>query len=319
MIPAALLAGYAVLAATAGGWLLRRAEWPQRSPALGVAAWQALSVSAVLAVVLAGLVVAVPRSALGVGLADLLHACVWALRAEYGPVGPLVGAAGAALAGGVSARAAYCAVGELVSAKRVRRRHADRLAPVARIDPRLRALVVPHEAAAAYCLPGGARRIVLTTGALAALDEQQLAYVLAHERAHLRWRHHLPVTVGRALHRAFPGVPVFRHAADRIAELVEMLADDVATKHGDRHSYAAALVALAEGTPPDSALAAGGTAALARVRRLVAPHRPLAWLPRAATCALIGALVALPVAVASTPALLAAQATYCPIDVGGLN
>ncbi|MGH3682388.1 MAG: M56 family metallopeptidase, partial [Natronosporangium sp.] len=253
MIPTALLAGYGLLAATVGGGLLRRSRWPQRAPGLGVAAWQALSVSAVLAVILAGLTVAVPRSALGAGLAELVQACVWALRAEYGPVGPLVGATGAVLAGGVSARAVCCLVGELVSSVRVRRHHAAMLAPVARPHPRLPALVVPHEVAAAYCLPGGrgaGRRVVLTTGAVAALDPEQLHCVLAHEGAHLRWRHHLPVGLARALHRAFPGVPVFRHADQQITDLVEMLADDAAAKHGDRHGYAAALVALAEGAAP---------------------------------------------------------------------
>lgn len=319
MIPAALLASYALLTATIGGGMLRRARWPQRAPTLGVAAWQALSASAVLAVVLAGLTVAVPRSALGAGLADLLQACVWALRAEYGPAGPLAGAAGAALAGGVSARAVYCLVGELVSSVRARQHHAAMLAPIARPHPRLPALVVPHEVAAAYCLPGGQRRIVLTTGALAALNPEQLHCVLAHERAHLRWHHHLPVGLARALHRAFPGIPVFRHADQQITDLVEMLADDLATKHGDRHSYAAALVTLAEGAAPAPALAAGGPAALARVRRLVAPDRPLGLLRRTATSLTILALLALPLALAAAPAVFAAGSTYCPVDIGGLT
>jgi hypothetical protein len=319
VIAAGLLAGYAVLAATVGGWLLRRARWPQRAPGLGVAAWQALSLSMVLAVVLAGLVLAVPRSALGGGLAELVQACVWALRSRYGPVGPLVGAAGAAVAGGVSVRAAVGLVWELVTSVRARRRHAALLAPIARPDRRLRALVVPHQSAAAYCLPGPAGRVVLTTGALAALDERQLSCVLGHERAHLRWRHHLPVGLARALRRAFPGVPLLRHADQQIAELVEMLADDAATKHGDRHRYAAALVALAEGAAPARALAAGGPAALARVRRLVAPHRPLGMLRRTATAAAILALLALPVAVAASPAFLAAQLPYCPVDITGLT
>jgi Zn-dependent protease with chaperone function len=319
VIPAGLLAGYAVLAATVGGWLLRRARWPQRAPGLGVAAWQALSLSTMVSVLLAGLVLAVPRSALGGGLAELVQACVWALRDQYGPVGPLVGVAGAALAGGVSARAGWCLVAELVASVRARRRHAALLAPIARPDQRLRALVVPHRTAAAYCLPGPAGRVVLTTGALAALDAQQLGCVLGHERAHLRWRHHLPVGLARALHRAFPGVPLLRHADQQIAELVEMLADDAATKQGDRRTYAAALVALAEGAAPARTLAAGGPAALARVRRLVAPHRPLGALRRGVTALAIVALLALPVAVAATPAFAAAQLPYCPVGVTGLS
>lgn len=312
MIPAVALVGYALVAATAGGWLLARARWSQRAPGLAVAAWQAMSISALLATVLAGLVLAVPRSALGAGLAELVHACVWALRAQYGPIGPLVGAAGAALAGGVAARAAYCLVAELASAVRARRRHAALLAPIAHTDPRLEALVVPHHTAAAYCLPG--HRPVLTTAALAALDTQQLALVLAHERAHLRWRHHLPVGLARALHRAFPGIPLFRHAAERVPELVEMLADDAATRHGDRHHYAAALVLLAEAaTTPAPALAAGGPAALARVHRLVTPHRPLALWHRTTLALALLVLIALPVIVAAAPAVTAAGLPYCPV------
>lgn len=320
MIVAAVLAGYAVLAATLGAAALRRAAWPQRAPALGVAAWQALSISTVLAVVLAGLALVVPVKIVAAGLAELLHACLWALRAEYGPIGgPLVGAAGVAVAVGVTARAVALVAGELLAAARERRRHQALLTPVARHDARLGALVVPHQVAAAYCLPGGCRQVVLTSAALAALDDEQLAGVLAHERAHLRGRHHLAVGAATGLRRAFPGVPVFRHAADQIAGLIEMLADDAATARADRHRHAAALVALAEGAAPAPALAAGGPQALARVRRLLAPHRPLGVLHRVAAALVVVALVALPIVVAVAPALVAAQTPYCPVDLNTLS
>ncbi|MQA26418.1 MAG: M48 family metalloprotease [Micromonosporaceae bacterium] len=321
MIPAGLLLAYALLTATLGAWWLRRAAWPQHAPRLGVAVWQALSVSTALSVVLASLVVTIPRGAVGAGFAELLRACVWALRAEYGAVGgPLMGAAGAAVGGGVAARAAYCLIRESAAAVRERRRHAALLAPVARLDTRLRALVVPCEAAAAYCLPGGHGRIVLTTGALDVLDPGQLTGVLAHERAHLRGRHHLAVGVAVALARAFPGVPVFRHAADQIPQLLEMLADDAAVRHGDRGAHAAALVALAaRGGAPARALAAGGPEALARVRRLVAPRRPFGPVRRAAALIGVVALIALPIVVAAAPALAAAQTPHCPVEVSVLG
>ncbi|MGH3680964.1 MAG: hypothetical protein ACRDT2_12040, partial [Natronosporangium sp.] len=60
-------------------------------------------------------------------------------------------------------------------------------------------------------------------------------------------------------------------------------------------------------------------AALARVRRLVAPDRPLGLLRRTATCLTILALLALPLALAVAPALLAAGSTYCPVDISGLS
>ena len=48
---------------------------------------------------------------------------------------------------------------------------------------------------AVYCVPGRPPTIVLTTGALAVLDTEQLTAVLAHERAHLAGRHHLLLAV----------------------------------------------------------------------------------------------------------------------------
>jgi Zn-dependent protease with chaperone function len=46
-----------------------------------------------------------------------------------------------------------------------------------------------------YCVPGRLPTIVVTTGALAVLEPEQLAAVLAHERAHLAGRHHLLLAV----------------------------------------------------------------------------------------------------------------------------
>lgn len=68
---------------------------------------------------------------------------------------------------------------------------------------------------AVYCVPGRPATIVLTTGALAVLDEPQLLAVLAHEHAHLAGRHHLLVTLGKAARAAFPGVPLFARGPTR--------------------------------------------------------------------------------------------------------
>ncbi|MGH3739567.1 MAG: hypothetical protein ACRDT6_28805, partial [Micromonosporaceae bacterium] len=115
------------------------------------------------------------------------------------------------------------------------------------------------------------------------------------------------------------GIPLFRHAADQVSELVEMLADDAAAAHADRHTHASALVALAEGATPTAALAAGGPQALARVRRLLSPHRPLGLLRRATTTVIVALVVALPLVVALAPALAAAQTPYCPVDLSALS
>lgn len=154
---------------------------------LAIAAWQALSAAIVLAVVFGGLVLAVPTAKLTSDLAALLEACASAFRLQYAtPGGSLAGSAGAFLALAVSVRAAYgLAVGS-ASAAQQRRRQRQVLALIARRDERLGALVVDHDIAAAYCLPGRRSQVVLTSGAMEALDEDELRAVLAHERAHLR-------------------------------------------------------------------------------------------------------------------------------------
>ena len=88
---------------------------------------------------------------------------------------------------------------------RARRRHRALLSLLAHGDPKVPgALVVDYPAAAAYCVPGLRSRIVISAGALALLDQAELAAVLAHERAHMRERHDLVLLPFTALGRAFP-------------------------------------------------------------------------------------------------------------------
>ncbi len=213
---------FAVLAATLAPQLLARSSWPDRSPRLGIAAWQAVSLSVVTAVVLAGAALALPAVSFSADLAELLSACVMALRAHYAtPGGAALSTTGAVLAVTVVARAGYCLTEGLVSGARERRRQVDALTLIARRREGCDALVVDDDAAAAYCLPGRRQQVVLTTGALAALDDDQLAAVLAHERAHLRGRHDLVLVTSAALQRAFPQVPAFRDAHRELTRLDE--------------------------------------------------------------------------------------------------
>src|SRR5581483_3535026 len=101
---------------------------------------------------------------------------------------------------------------------------------------------------------------------------RQLQAVLAHERAHLRCRHHLMLAAAAALARAFPRVPLFAQAGPELGVLAEMAADAAARRHGPDH-LAKALVILARAGTRPAALAAGGPAAIARIQRLLAPPR----------------------------------------------
>lgn len=315
MSEALALLAFAIGAGTGGAAALRRARWTQRAPRLGVAAWQTLSASVLAALLLAGVTVIVPSGVVSANIAELLHACVMALRAQYAtPGGALLHATGATATLSLAARAAYLLTRGLRDARRWRAEHLTQLCLVAHRDPTLDALIVEHPTAAAYCLPGRARTVVLTSAALAALDDDELAAVLAHERAHLRGRHHLVVAGAAALDRTVPFLPVFRWARAEQTRLLEMIADDDAAMSADRLTVARALVRLAEGSVPAMALGAADVAAVARVQRLLKPANRLGFVRSSVIGGMLVVTAALPIAIAAAPAWAAAEMAYCPIS-----
>jgi hypothetical protein len=90
--------------------------------------------------------------------------------------------------------------------------------------------VIDHPAPAAYCLPGARSVTVLSEGMIDLLSPPQLDAVVAHERAHLRQKHHLLLDAFRSWKRALPWFPIATRAQDAVALLLEMLADDTARR-----------------------------------------------------------------------------------------
>jgi Zn-dependent protease with chaperone function len=163
--------------------------------------------------------------------------------------------------------------------------------------------VVDDDAPAAYCLPCGRYRVVISAGALDVLGTDQLRAVLAHERAHLGGRHHLILSVAAALSRAFPRVPLFTRAEPELGRLAEMAADDAAARRQGAEHLARALVILSKAGARPAALAAGGPAAVTRIERLLDPPRPRQ--ARHARLAIVAALL-FPAAIACLPLIMAA-------------
>lgn len=325
MAAAGLLA-YALVVATVGSRLLAGARWLERAPRVGIAVWQALSVSVLTAVVLGGLSLALPVMPFTLSLAELLRTCVMLLRFQYAtPGGAIATTMGFGLAMLVVARAAWCGGRTWVRIAHGRRVQRDHLAVLATRDHATGILLLDHAQAAAYCLPGRGGRhrgqrggqVVLTTGAIQTLTEPELEAVLAHERAHLAGRHDLVVATATALREAFGFVPLFATAADQVPRLVEMAADDAALRSTDRASLAHALLHLAGAPAPAGLLGAGGCTALARVRRLVAPRARVGFVTALAVLVGLGLVLVLPVALALTPALAVVNDAYCPIIVMG--
>jgi hypothetical protein len=137
--------------------------------------------------------------------------------------------------------------------------------------------------------------------------------VIAHERAHIRQRHHLVLACAEALERAFPKVALFRTVAEETRRLVEMAADDEATARTDSLTLAGAVVELAWAGVPASSPAASGGQVACRVRRLLGPPRPLRRAVVWAGVLAAGAVLALALTLAVQPAVAAASMTTCPL------
>ncbi|UQA91077.1 M56 family metallopeptidase [Streptomyces halobius] len=314
MKAAILLFGYAALVGTLAPLLLTRTGWAARAPRLAIWAWQAITATVVVSVALGGLVLAVPTVPVSGNLAEMLHACVMALRAQYmTPGGAVAAATGTVLALVLLGRVGWCLGAALWRARRERRRHAEVLAMVGCERPDLGVTVLDDDRPAVYCLPGTGHRIVLTSAALAALEPRALDAVIAHERAHIRQRHHLALAYAEALERAFPKVALFRVAAVETRRLVEMAADDEATARTDALTLAGALVELAGAGVPVASLAASGGQVAGRVRRLLDPPRPLRRAVVWTGTLVAGAVLALPLALAAQPAVAATSTATCPL------
>jgi Zn-dependent protease with chaperone function len=303
---AAVLVAYAACTGTLGSRMLGRARWTARAPLLAIVTYLTAAWSVVAALGLAGLTLAVHVPALSGELSHLIGACVLRLRATYGtPGGATVAGLGVTLAGAVAARTALTAMAQLRTAGRQALQHAQTARLVGHPEPALGAVLVEHAQPAAYCVAGRHPTVILTTGALEALDLAQLDAVLAHERAHLTGRHHRLIAMARIGRQVLPFLPLMRDADAQVARLAEMHADDTAARASDPRSLATALVILATAGSPAPGLAAAGTDAVHRIHRLLGPAEPLGRARRQLLRTAVAVLALTPALLALAPAVLA--------------
>ncbi len=241
-------------------------------PLAAIAAWQLASWSVLGGVVLAAALLASPQLAAAGRLLAELEACLRAIDHVSAPAdSPLLQAMAALLLAGVLFRLVGCAATAGWTTHRLRARHRELLSLVGRRDPDLDAHVIDDHAARVYCLPGRGGRVVFTSAALSRLSAAQRDAVLAHERAHLRGRHHLLAASTALLSHAFPRVRLFTQACEQTAVLIEMRADDVAGRGYGRRSLAEALIMLTSMITPQAALGAADVCTTARIERLLRP------------------------------------------------
>jgi hypothetical protein len=166
-------------------------------------------------------------------------------------------------------------------------------------------VVLEGERPDAWWLPGTAPQLVITTAALGRLKGRQLDAVLAHEQGHAQARHDWLLHSSAALATGFPQVPVFSAFRDEMHRLVELAADDVASRRFGRLTIALALVELNEDRgvfgpcpTPDAQLPL-------RVNRLLSPVERLTAGRRLRLTAAAALVPVIPLLVAFVPGLSA--------------
>lgn len=304
------LVTFACLLGMLGPRWLTRAAWPARSPALGMVAWQTLTCSVFFSLFLAGITLAVHEVPEGPWLVSWLHMCSALVVDHSVHSGSVLPTLGLALTLFLVGSLGYAAIRIRRSRRRDTARQLELLDLVCTPHSEPDVVVLHHSTPTVYCLPGPRQRVVVTDGALAALTDAQLSQVLAHERAHLKARHHLVLGWAEAFARVLRGRLGSGVAKVRIAELAEMHADDAADRK-QRMDLATAVLVLAGGSKPVGALGAGCSAAT-RVKRLISPALPVEPRTRTAVVGLICFSALFPAVIAMAPGMARSLLDYCP-------
>ncbi|GAA2529457.1 M56 family metallopeptidase [Winogradskya humida] len=241
--------------------ILAHARWPGRAPVAAIVLWQSITLAGILCAL--GVVLAGPQE----------------LIDEFGsgkPVGAAALIAALAVATLIIIRLLVSLAGVSYRSRTRRARHrmlvdlldsAERHGTLpAEVPDGLRVLDGPLPFA--YCLPGRRPRVVLSGGALQVLDSAQVGAVIAHEQAHLRYRHDLVMESFTAFYRAVPRPLRSRAPLDAVHLLLEMAADDAARQRNGAEPLRSALSVLSDAVSPEvpDEIASGTT--VERRRRL---------------------------------------------------
>ncbi|WP_405995011.1 M56 family metallopeptidase [Streptomyces sp. NBC_00986] len=308
MVPAALLL-LGALAAVVAPRLLARADWPDHEPVLALWVWQCVVAAVLLCCALSMTLSAAAawQAVRGHVFANAPHAVVDAYPLVT--TGPWAATTAVALACGGAWTAAML-VREVVRARARRRlRRAELLvrAPVLPgEEPGAEPLVILEaERPDAWWMAGTAPQLVITTAALRRLKGRQLDSLLAHEQGHAQARHDWLLHCSGALANGFPQVPVFAAFRDEMHRLVELAADDMASRRFGRLTTALALVELNEDRGVFGPCPTPHAHVPQRVNRLLTPPDRLTAMRRLGWTATAALVPVVPVLVAFVPGLRA--------------
>ncbi len=298
-------------------WLpgrLVRAHATQIHPSVLLTVWAA-SMAAVLVTFAAGVVLLlVPGHGVPGGPLSAVSSCWLSIRHGISPrVEELSGLLGSVLLLAGATRI-------LVIGSRLARRHArarrERLSVLrlaARVEPGSPAILwLAHDRPLAFSMSGRPGYLVATDGLRHQLTDDETEAVLEHERAHVRGRHHLLITVVDVLRAGLPFLPLFRAAPNAVRELVELAADACAARRCGAATVRSALIRVTGDGSPGTSLAFGRDALETRLERLNRTPRPATWARRSLSCGYVGTASLLPF-LASVAVFTASSVLFCGV------
>ncbi len=304
LVVALVLLAVALTSAWTVDRALQRARWVEAAPGRALATWH------LAAVALGGSVVAVGALLTHDVLEHVMFRVTGVAEAELHrlyagglELGPLWSGTAVLVLAGVAAMVFHAARATRTT-ERSRRRLRELLegGDVATVDG---CDVVPGDTPYAYCIPGGRRgrsRIVVSSSAQRLLGPDELAAVVAHERSHLRRRHHRVVFAAEVFTRTVSPLRILPSYAAQVRRLVELQADDDASRPVGRVPLARALVTMAAPSAATVGLAMAAGSTNERVVRML--RRPEHDRRLSASVVAIAVVVALvPPATLGLPAL----------------
>ncbi|MEU8413099.1 M56 family metallopeptidase [Amycolatopsis japonica] len=231
-----ILAAVLLFGVVVTGWfsprLLGRLTAGGITPGTALAWWLLTAVGVLAGTLGAVLLLVLPDHGPAGAITRILHEC-WAAVGHSGLPGldPVAGTFAAIALAIAAARLALSTARRRKRSTLLHRRHLDviRLSG-SRPGP---TLWLPDDRPIAYSLGGRDGLIVASQGLAGRLSSRELAAVLAHERAHLRGRHHFLAGCAETLGRTLRFVPLMRELPGAVRLLVELAADRAAAAgHG---------------------------------------------------------------------------------------
>lgn len=154
-------------------------------------------------------------------------------------------------------------------------------------------------------------RIVVSAGALTALDDEELAAGLSHERGHIARRHRYLLVLGTVCRASGCFVPGGRLALTELAFHLERDADRFALRRHDRLALASAICKAAVPRPGLALLNLGGTGVAERLRQLLDEH---AQHCRKSHATALGGLAIVMVGLSLASAVIVPAAGYAAVN-----